>query len=68
MSNFLDGKLSRDVVYCPASCHLKSKLCTFAFRSCEVLRFFSEIDPHSGVDKLGFFLLFFRKLAFVFAP
>ena len=32
-SDFLDVKLFRDVVCCPASCHRRHKLCTFDFRS-----------------------------------
>ena len=46
LSNSFDGKQSRDVVGCPAYCHRRPKLCTFAFRSREVRRLHSELDPH----------------------
>ena len=36
LSTFFDGKQSRDVVDCPASCHCRFCLCSLAFRSCEV--------------------------------
>ena len=63
LSNYFDGKQSRDVVGCSASCHRRPKLCTFAFRSREVRRLLLELDPHGGVDPLGFFPVFFRELA-----
>ena len=68
LNNFFDGKQSRDIVGCPAFCHRRPKLCTFAFRSREVRRLLSELDPHSGVDPLEFFPMFFRELAYVLAP
>ena len=52
LRTFFDGKQSRDVVSFPAPCHHKPDLCTFAFRSCEVRRLLSELDPHGGVDPL----------------
>ena len=52
LSNFFDGKQSRNVVGCPVSCHRRPKLCTFAFRSREVRRLLSEHDPHGGDDLL----------------
>ena len=61
LSNLFDGKQSRDVVDCTASCHRRSKFCTFAFRSHEYGRLLSVLDPHSGVCHLGFFLMFFSR-------
>ena len=40
----------------------------FAFRSCEVRWLLSELDPHDGVDLIGFSPMFFRELASVLAP
>ena len=55
------------VVNCPAFCHRRPKLYTFAFISRDVLLLLSELDPHDGVDQLGFFPSFFRELASVLA-
>ena len=33
LSNFFEGKQSRDVFGCPAPCHRRPKLCTLAFWS-----------------------------------
>ena len=68
LSNFFDGKQSRDVVGCPVSCHRRPKLCTFAFRSRDVQRFPSELDLDGRVDPLEFFPMFFRELASALAP
>ena len=68
LSNFSNGKQSREVDDCPASCHSRSKVRTFAFRSREVPRLLSELDLHGGVDPLGFYLLLFRELASALAP
>ena len=58
LSYFFDGKQSRDVIGCHASYHRRPKLRTFTFRSREARRLLSELDPHGGVDPLGFFLCF----------
>ena len=58
LSNFVDGEQSRDVD-CQASCHSRSKLSTFAFRSREVRRLLSELDPHVEVDLIGIFPFIF---------
>ena len=60
LSNSFDGKQFRDVVGCPAFCHRRPKLCTFAFKAREVRRLLSELDPFGGVDPLGFFPRFIR--------
>ena len=67
LSNFFDVKQSGDVVGCPVSCHRRPKLCTFAFRSHEVRRLLSKLDPYGRVDPLGFFPMFFQELASVLA-
>ena len=68
LSVHFDSKQSRDVVNLPATCHPQPKLCGFAFRSREVLRLLSELDPQGGPDPLGFFPLFFKECAGILAP
>ena len=46
LSNFFVEQLSRDVGDCPVSCHRRSKLFNFTFRSREVQRFLSQLDSH----------------------
>ena len=68
LSNFSDGKQSTDDVDCPVSCHSRSMLCSFAFRSCEVCRQLSMFDLHGGVEPLRFHSMFFIGLASVLDP
>ena len=61
LSNFFDGKQSRNVINRSASCHRKTKLDSFVFRSQEVRRLLSEFDIHDGADPLKLFPLFSRN-------
>ena len=67
-TTFFDGKQSKDVDNCPASCHYRTKLYTLAFRSREVRQLLSELDLQGGANLLGIFPVFFKELAFVLAP
>ena len=59
LSEHFDSKQSRDSVALPLSCHPESKFCTFAFRFREVERILLDLDMHSEVDPLCFFLCYF---------
>ena len=67
LSSFLDGKKSRDVADCPAFCHFRSMLYTFAFRSSELRLLLSEHGHHGGVD-LQFFSMLFKEQVSVLDP
>ena len=47
-SDHFDGKQSREYVDQPLTCHLSSRLTTFAFRSSEVRRLLLDLDPYGG--------------------
>ena len=68
LSDVFDGKQSRETLDLPPTCSIRPKLTSFAFRSREVLRLLSDLDSQGGTDPLGFFPLFFRKVAIVLAP
>ena len=63
-----DSKQCRDSVNLPPTCHRDPKLKSFAFRSRQVYRLLLDLDSHGGTDPLGFFPLFFKKLATTLAP
>ena len=60
LSNFFDGKLSRDVVDYPDSCHRRSMICNFTFGSREVQLLLSEFDPHGVNDPQACFSYAFQ--------
>ena len=68
LSAHFDGKLSRDPVNLPSTCHPSPSLTTFAFRSREVKRLLLDLDFYGGTDPLGMFPLFLEKTAEVLAP
>jgi hypothetical protein len=67
LSSFFDSKQSREDIELPHSCHPLPKLTSFAFRSRAVLKLLLGLDSYGGVDPLGFFPLFFKEIAPVFA-
>ena len=68
LSAHFDGKLSKDPVDLPPTCHPSPSLTTFAFRSREVKRLLLDLDSYGGTDPLGIFPLFLKKTAVVLAP
>ena len=68
LSDHFDGKVSRESVDRPLTCHLSSSLTFFAFRSCDVRRLLLDLDPYEGSDPLGMFPLFLKGTADVLAP
>jgi hypothetical protein len=48
-----DSKQSRVVLDLPATCHSRPALVSFAFRSSDVLRLFSDLDTCEGVGPTG---------------
>ena len=68
LSCFFYSKQSRNSLTWPDTCHNRPGLVGMAFKSREVFRLLSELDPHGGTDPLGFFPLFFKRLAVVLAP
>ena len=45
-SENFDGKLSRESVELPLTCHLSQRFTSFAFRSSEVRRLMLDLDPY----------------------
>ena len=68
LSAHFDGKLSRDPVDLPSTCHLFPSLTTFAFRSWEVKWLLLDLASYGGTDPLGMFRLFLKRTAEVLAP
>ena len=68
LSQYFDGKQSRDIVVLPDTCHTSPKFSSFAARAAEVRRLLDGLEGNGGVDPLGFFPLFFKKLSPVLAP
>ena len=62
-----DSKQSREAVDLPLSCHPSPSLTTYAFRSREVRCLLLDLDPYGGIDSLGMFLLFLKRMADVMA-
>ena len=55
-----DSKQSRGPVDLPLTCHPSPSFTTFAFRSSEVMRLLSDLDPYGGPNPLGMFPLFLK--------
>ena len=69
LSDHFDSKQSREAVdLSPLTCHPSPSLTTFAFRSSEVRRLLSDLDPYGGTDPLGLFPLFLKRTVDVMAP
>ena len=68
LSDHFDSKQSREAVDLPLTCHPSPGLTTFAFRSREVRRLLSDLDPSGGSNPLGMFPLFLKKTADVWPP
>ena len=62
LTNNFDGKQSRESIFLPLTCHQPHLPPLFAFRSSEVRRLLSYLDPYGGTDPLGVFPLFLREL------
>ena len=52
LSDHFDSKQPREAVDLPLTCHQSPSLTTFAFRSSEVRRLLSDLDPYGGTDPL----------------
>ena len=68
LSDHFHSKQSRESVDLPPTCHPSPSLTTFAFRSSEVRRLLSDLDPYGGTNPLGMFPHFFKRTADVLAP
>ena len=68
LPDYFDGKLSRESVDLPLTCHPSRRLTSFAFRSSEVRRLLLELDPYGGSVPLGMFPNFLKRTAVVLAP
>ena len=53
LSDHFGSKQFRKAVNLLLTCHPSPSLTTFAFRSSEVSRFLSDLDPYRGNDSLG---------------
>ena len=67
LSDHFDSKQSREAADPPLTCHPSPSLTTFAFRSSEVRRRLSDLDPYGGTDPLGMFPLLLKRTADVMA-
>ena len=63
-----DSKQCREQVITPLSCFLQSRCNSLAFRTSVLLRLLLDIDTYGGVDPVGVFLLFLKKVADIIAP
>ena len=61
LSDYFDGKQSRESVDLPLTCYTFPTLTTFAFRSDEVRRLLLNLDPYGGSGPLGMFVLFLKE-------
>ena len=68
LSDDFDGKLSRESVDLPLTCHASPSLTSFAFRSSEVRRLLLDLDPYGGSDPLGMFPLFLKRTLMFWHP
>ena len=55
LSDHFHGKLSREPVDLPLTCHLSPRLTSFAFRSSEVRSLLLELDPYGGLRPISSF-------------
>lgn len=63
LNRHFDSKQCRDGIELPLTCHPEVSFSSFAFRSNEILRLLSSLDPYGGSDPLGFFPLFYKRIA-----
>jgi len=68
LSSYFDSKQSSDSFDVPASCFPETGCCSLAFRSSVVKEYLSDLDEHGGVDPVGVFPLFYKKVADILAP
>ena len=68
LSRHFDSKQSRDVFDVPDTCYPEPLCCSFAFRSSVILRLLLDLDEYGGVDPVGVFPQFFKKVADVISP
>ena len=68
LSDYFDGKQSRESVDLLLTCHQSPRYTSFAFRSSEVRRILLDLEPYGGSDLLGMFPLFLKRTADVLAP
>ena len=63
-----NAKQSNNIINLPPTCHPNPVFCKFAFRSKQVFNLLCNLDSYGGTDPLGFFPLFYKKIASVLAP
>ena len=68
LSDYFDGKQSRESVNLPLTCHPSPSLISFAFRSSEVRRLLINLDPYVALTRWVCFLLFLRELLMFWPP
>jgi hypothetical protein len=68
LSHHFDSKQSRVPIRVPASCFPMPVCRSVAFRSTMVMQFLEELDSYGGVDPVGAFPLFYKKVADILAP
>ena len=68
LSSHFDSKQSRESVEVPTSCFPEARCCSVAFRSSLVEEYLCELDEYGGIDPVGMFPLFYKKVADVLAP
>ena len=68
LADVFDAKQSAEELIIPQSCHPEAKLTRIAFRSLEIKRLLSDVDPYGGAGPDGIFPLFFKETADILAP
>ena len=68
LSAHFDSKQSRDPILMPVSCHPEPQLTSLAFRSSVVKALLLDLDSYGGVDPVGMFPLFYKRVAGILAP
>ena len=68
LSSHFDSKQSRASIVVPTSCFPKARCCSLAFRSSLVEKYLRELDDYGGVDPVGVFPLFYKRVADILAP
>lgn len=68
LSSHFDSKQSREEIDLAPICFPEPRCSSFAFRSSYLLKLLSDLDEHGGVDPVGCFPLFYKKVADILSP
>ena len=68
LADIFDAKQSAEELIIPQSCHPEAKLTRIAFRSFEIKRLLSDVDPYGGAGPDGIFPSSFKETADILAP